>query len=75
MQANVKTKNRKELQLKALVDSGCIYMGIDKQVVKEEKIKTKLLDFSLKVFNTDSTKNREVMRIVLLKVKISRHEE
>jgi len=29
MQANVKTKNGKNLKVKALVNSGCIYTGID----------------------------------------------
>jgi len=57
------------------VDSKCIYTRIDKQLVKEEKIKTKLLDFSFKVFNTNSIKNRKVTRIVPLKVKINGHKE
>ena len=29
MQANIKTKNGKELEVKALVDSGCTHIGID----------------------------------------------
>jgi len=29
MQANVKTKNGKNLKVKALVDSGCTHMGIN----------------------------------------------
>ena len=29
VQANIKTKNRKKLKVKALVDSGCIHTGID----------------------------------------------
>ena len=36
MQANLKMKNGKNLKVKALVDSGCTYMGIDKQLVKEK---------------------------------------
>jgi len=39
MCTNIKTLNEKELWLKILVDSGCIYTGIDKQLVKEERIK------------------------------------
>jgi len=35
-------------------------MGIDEQLVKEEKIKTKLMDKLLEVFNVDATKNGEV---------------
>ena len=38
MQANVKTKNGKNLKVKALVDSRCIHMEIDKQLVKEKRI-------------------------------------
>jgi len=30
MQANVKTVNRKQLKIKALVDLGCTYTRIDK---------------------------------------------
>jgi len=53
MQANVKTKNGKKLKVKALVDSRCTYTGIDKQLVKDKRIQTKLINFSFKVFNTD----------------------
>ena len=68
-------KNRKELQLKALVDSGYTYMGINKQLVKKERIKTKLAEISFEVFNADSTKNEKVIRIALLKVKINRYKK
>ena len=67
--------NGKELQLKALVDSKCTHIGIDKQLVKKERIKTKLVDFLFKIFNTNSTKNGEVIRIALLKVKINGHKK
>ena len=53
MQAKVKTKNSKNLKVKALVDSRCTYTGINKQLVKEKRIQTKKIDFSFKVFNTD----------------------
>ena len=38
MQANVKTKNSKNLKIKALVDSGYTHIGIDEQLVKEKQI-------------------------------------
>ena len=38
IQADVKTKNGKKLKVKALVDSGCIHMGINKQLVKKKRI-------------------------------------
>ena len=47
MQAEVKTKNRKKLKAKALVDSGCIHIGINEQLVKNKRIQMKPLNFSL----------------------------
>ena len=61
--------------MKALVNSGCIYIRIDKQLVKNKRIKMKLVDFSFEVFNTNSIKNGEVARIVPLKVEINGHKE
>jgi len=75
MQADVKTKNDKKLKVKALVGSRCIYTVIDKQLVKDKKILTKQINFSFKVFNADRTKNREVTRIVSLKIEINGHKK
>jgi len=49
VQANIKTKNGKKLEVKALVDSGCTHTGINKQLVKDKKIPTKPIDFSFEV--------------------------
>ena len=75
MQAKVKTKNGKNLKVKALVDSGCIHTGIDKQLVKDKRIQTKPLNFSFKVFNADGMKNEEVTRVVPLEIKVNGHKE
>ena len=75
MQANIKTKNRKKLEVKALVDSGCTHTGIDEQLVKDKKIPTKILDFSFEVFNADGTKNGEVTKMALLEIEIDGHTE
>ena len=75
MQAKIKTKNRKQLKVKALIDLGCIYIEIDEQLVKNEKIKTKLINFSFKVYNMDRTKNGDVTRVVPLEVEINRYKE
>ena len=75
MQAQVKTKNGKNLKVKALVDSGCTHTGINKQLVKDKNIQTKKIDFSFKVFNADGTKNGEVTKIALLEVVINGHKE
>ena len=72
MQTNIKTKNKKKIQLQTLVNSGCIHTGINKQLVKEEKIKIELID---RLFNTYGIKNREVTQYTLLKVKINRHKK
>ena len=75
VQANIKTKNRKKLEVKALVDSGCTYTGIDKQLVKNKKIPTKPINFSFEVFNADGTKNGEVTKVASLEIEIDRHTE
>ena len=36
VQAEVKTKNSKNLKVKVLVDSGCTHTGIDEQLVKDK---------------------------------------
>ena len=75
MQADVKTKNGKKLKVKALVDSGCTYIGIDEQLVKDKRIQTRPINFSFKVFNANGTKNREVTKMAPLEVEINRHKE
>jgi len=75
VQADVKTKNRKKLKIKALVDSGCTHTGIDEQLVKDKRIQTKPINFSFEVFNIDGTKNGEMTRVVSLEIKINGHKE
>jgi len=75
MQAQVKTRNSKNLKVKALVDSGCTHMGIDEQLVKDKRIQTKKIDFSFEVFNADGTKNGEVTKVAPLEVEINSHKE
>ena len=75
MQADVRTKNRKKLKVKALVDSKCIYTEIDKQLVKDKRIQTKPINFSFEVFNADGTKNGEVTKMASLKIEINGHKE
>jgi len=72
MQANVKMKNSKKLKVKALVDSGCMYTGIDEQLVKDKRIQTKLINFSFEVFNANGTKSVIWNNI---EIKINRHKE
>ena len=71
----MKTKNSKNLKVKALVDSRCTHTGIDKQLVKERRIQTKPINFSFEVFNVNETKNREMTRVALLEIEINRHKK
>ena len=75
MQAQFKTRNGKNLKVKALVDSRYTHMGIDKQLVKDKRIQTKKIDFSFEVFNADGTKNGEVTKVAPLEVEINGHKE
>ena len=75
MQANMKTKNGKNLKVKVLVDSSCTHMGIDKQLVKDKRIQTKPINLSFKVFNVDRTKNGEVTKVAPLEIEINGHKE
>ena len=75
MQAIVKTKNSKNLKVKALVDSRCTHTGIDEQLVKDKRIQTKKINFSFKVFNADGTKNREMTRMAPLEIEINSHKK
>jgi len=71
----VKTKNNKNLKVKALVDSRYTHMEIDEQLVKNKRIQTRPINFSFKVFNTDEMKNRKVTKVALLEIEINRHKE
>ena len=71
----MKTKNGKKLKVKALVNFRCTHIGTDKQLVKDKRIQTKLLNFSFEVFNADETKNREVTRVVPLEIEINSHKK
>jgi len=75
VQADVKTKNRKKLKVKALVDFRCTHTEIDEQLVKDKRIQIKLINFSFEVFNADGTKNGEVTRVVPLKIEINSYKE
>ena len=71
----MKTKNSKNLKVKALVDSRYTHTEIDKQLVKERRIQTKPINFSFEVFNVNETKNREMTRVALLEIKINGHKK
>jgi len=57
------------------VDSGYTHIEIDKQLVKDKRIQTRLINFSFEVYNTNKIKNGNVTKVALLKVKINGHKE
>ena len=57
------------------MDSECTYIGIDKQLVKDKRIQTRPINFLFKVYNVGGTKNRDIIKVVPLKVKINRYKE
>jgi len=75
VQADIKMKNSKKIKIKALVDSRCIHMGIDEQLVKNKRIQTRPINFSFEVFNTDGIRNREVTKVAPLETEINGHKE
>ena len=68
-------KNRKKFKVKALVDSKCIYTGIDKQLIKDKRIQMKPINLSFKVFNADRTKNGEVTMVAPLEIKTNGYKK
>ena len=52
-----------------------MHTRINKQLVKDKRMPTKLIDFSFEVFNANRTKNGEVTKVVFLEIKINRHKK
>jgi len=75
VQANVKTKNGKKLQIEALVDSRYTHTEISKQLVKNKRIQTRPINFLFGVYNADGTKNEDSTKVALLEVEINRYKE
>ena len=75
IQTNIKTKTEKELQLQVLVNSGYTQTRTNKQLVKEEQIKTELINKIFEVFNANGIRNRAVTQRMLLEMEINRHKE
>jgi len=61
--------------VKVLVDSGCTYIGIDEQLVKDKRIQTKPINFFFEIFNPNGTKNGEVTKVAPLEIEINGYKE
>ena len=57
------------------MNSRYTHTKINKQLVREERIKTEPMDRLFEVFNVNRTKNRKVIQFVLLEVEINEHKK
>src|SRR5258708_12798717 len=73
----LKTSNRKKLQVKALIDSGCMTTCIGEELIKREKIPTARIPKPITCRNSDGTisRNKLVTDFVKLKMDIHAHKE
>ena len=70
-----KKNKKKPSLLSVILTSGCTHMGIDEQLVKEKRIQKRPINFLFEVFNADGTKDREVIRVALLEIKINGYKK
>ena len=77
MHPTIKTKNRRKLKVKALIDSGCTNTTITRKIVEEKGISTKSLPRSFNVYNSDGSRNGEktIREFVPLEINSNRHIE
>jgi len=73
----IKTKGRRKLKVKALIDSGCINTTIARKIVEEKGISTKLLPRPFNVYNSDGLRNGEktIREFVPLEINLNRYIE
>jgi len=73
----IKTKDRRKLKVKALINSGCTNITIARKTVEEKGILTKSLPKPFDVYNSDGSRNRKKMikEFVPLEINSNRHIE
>jgi len=73
----IKTKDRRKLKVKALIDSGCMNTTIARKTVEEKRISTKSLLRLFNVYNSDGSRNGEktIREFVPLEINLNRHIE
>jgi len=71
----IKTKDRRKLKVKALIDSGCTNTTIARKTVEEKGISTKSLPRPFNVYNSDGSRNGEktIKEFVPLKINSNGH--
>ena len=77
MYPTIKTKDRRKLKVKALIDSRCTNTTIARKTVEEKGISTKLLPRPFNVYNSDGLRNGEktIREFVPLEINSNRHIE
>jgi len=73
----IRTKNRRKLKVKALINSGCMNTTIARKTVEEKGIPTKSLPKPSDVYNLDRSRNGEktIKEFVSLEINSNGHIE
>ena len=73
----IRTKDRRKLKVKALINSGYTNTTITRKTVEEKGIPTKSLPKPFDVYNSDRSKNREktIKEFILLEINSNEHIE
>jgi len=73
----IKTKDRRKLKVKALINSRCTNTTITRKTVEEKGISTKSLPRLFNMYNSDGSRNREktIREFIPLEINSNRHIE
>jgi len=73
--STIRTKDRRKLKVKTLIDSGCTNTTITRKAVEEKEIPTKSLPKLFNIYNSDRSRNREktIKEFVPLEINSNRH--
>ena len=73
----IKTKDRRKLKIKALINSRCTNTTITRKTVEEKGISTKSLPRLFNMYNSDGSRNREktIREFIPLEINSNRHIE
>ena len=71
----IKTKDRRKLKIKALINSRCTNTTITRKTVEEKGISTKSLPRLFNMYNSDGSRNREktIREFIPLEINSNRH--
>ena len=77
MYPTIKTKDRRKLKVKALINSRCTNTTITRKTVEEKGISTKSLSRPFNVYNSDGSRNGEktIREFVPLEINSNGHIE